>query len=68
MYLVPGKPYRMGRLSTVDLHALTSLDWLVLHIEKFIYLSYKTSYPNQEVNCTERLPLQQVFPTLSREF
>jgi hypothetical protein len=36
-----------GRLSTVDLLVLTSLD------QFFDLLFYKTSYLNEEVNCTE---------------
>jgi hypothetical protein len=44
-----------GRLSTVDLLVLTSLDQLLLIVD-IIYLLYKTSYFNEEVNCTEPSP------------
>jgi hypothetical protein len=37
-------------LSTVDLLVPTSLDQLLLKLKTS---SHKTSYPNQEVNCTE---------------
>jgi hypothetical protein len=43
-----------GRLSTVDLLALTSLDQLLLTQQ--ILFFYKTSYLNEEVNCTEPSP------------
>ncbi len=47
-----GKPYWKGRLSTVDLLVLASLDQLIFYW-KYYLLFYKTSYLNEEVNCTE---------------
>jgi hypothetical protein len=44
-----------GILSTIDLLALISLDDL-LFFENFIYLFTKTSYLNEEVNCTDPSP------------
>jgi hypothetical protein len=35
---------------------LTSLDRLLFKIENIIYLGYKTSYLNEEFNCTEPSP------------
>ncbi len=51
-----GKPYWGGRLSTVDLLVLTSLDQLLLIIKFLFHLCYKTSYLNEEVNCTVPSP------------
>ncbi len=51
-----GKSYWRGRLSTVDLLVLTSLDQLLFAVMIFFYLCYKTSYLNEEVNCTEPSP------------
>jgi hypothetical protein len=52
----PEKSYRRGRrLCTVDLLVLTSLDQL-LKLKNIISLLYKTSYLNEEVNCTEPSP------------
>jgi hypothetical protein len=48
-----GKPYWRGRLSTVSLLVLTSLDQLRL-IMKTIFTFYKTI--NEEVMCTEPAP------------
>jgi len=59
----PGNPYGRGRLSTVDLLVLTSLDKL-LFILKYYFPFYKTSYLNEEVNCTEPSPSVSV-PLLS---
>jgi len=49
--------YLRGRFDTVDLLVLTSLDQLLL-IMKILstYLFYKTSYLNEEVNCTKPSP------------
>jgi hypothetical protein len=44
-----------GRLSTVDLLVLTSLDQLLLILQTF-FLFYKTSYLIEEVNHTEPSP------------
>jgi hypothetical protein len=41
-----------GRLSTVDLLARSSLDELLFKIDNIIHVSYKTSYLEEEVNCT----------------
>jgi hypothetical protein len=48
-----------GRLSTVDLLVLTSLDQFFC-IENIINLSYKTSYLNDVVNCAEPSPLVSI--------
>ncbi len=50
----PGNPYWKGTLSTVDLLELTSLDQLLLILRTFFTFFYKTSYLNEEVNCTMR--------------
>jgi len=42
----------MGRVSIVDLFLLTTLDYL-LRVLKTLFIFYKTSYTNEEVNCTE---------------
>jgi hypothetical protein len=47
-------PYKRG-LSTVDLLEPTSLDKLRFVIKTFLTI-YKTSYPNEEVNCTKPFP------------
>ncbi len=44
-----------GRLSTIDLLVLKSLDLLLLTIKNYL-LYYKTSYLNKEVNRTEPSP------------
>jgi hypothetical protein len=56
-----------GRLSTINLLELTSLDELVykFKFKLFIFLFFKTSYLNEEVNCTELSP-QLVFPVVSK--
>jgi hypothetical protein len=48
----PWNHYWSGRLSTVDLLVLTSLVYLIISYF-IINLCYNTSYPNEEVNCTE---------------
>jgi hypothetical protein len=55
-----GKPYWMERLGTVDLLVLTSFRSAVLYIQSIITLCYKTSYINEEINCTEPSPLVSV--------
>ncbi len=63
VFLVPaqaGKSYRRGRLSTLDLPALTSLDWLLLYWKCYLQFFYKTSYLNGEVKCTEPSPLVRI--------
>jgi hypothetical protein len=44
------------RLSTADLLVLTSLDPAAFYFENISDLFHKTSYLNEEVNCTEPLP------------
>ncbi len=51
-----GKSYLRGRLSTVDLLVQTVLI-SCFDIENIIYLSCKTSYLTEEINCTESLSL-----------
>ncbi len=53
------KPYRMGRISTVDLLVLTSLNELLFKL-KLNFLFYKATYLNEEVNCTEPSPSVRV--------
>jgi hypothetical protein len=48
-YQKSGKSYGRGRLSTVDLHGL---DQLLCKL-KIVFAYFKTSYLNEEVNCTE---------------
>ncbi len=57
-----GNPYRSGRISTVDLLLLTSLDKLLFVLKILFSFFYKTSYSNEEVNRIECAPLQLVFP------
>ncbi len=54
-YLQPRNTDWRGRLSTVDLLVLTSLDKLLLKL-KTLFTSYKMSWINEEVNCTEPSP------------
>ncbi len=53
--VLAGKSYWRGRLSTVDLLVLSSLDQL-LFLWKYYLPFYKTSCPNEEVNCSEPFP------------
>jgi hypothetical protein len=46
----------MGRLSTVDLLVLTSLDQLLFILKIVFTFFYKTSYLNEEVNGIEPSP------------
>jgi hypothetical protein len=55
-----GKSYQTGRLSTVSLLVLASLDQLFFYKENYIYFFYKTSYLNEEVNRTEPFPLVRI--------
>jgi hypothetical protein len=55
-YSLGREPLLKGRLSTVDLLVLTSLDQLLLIVQTHYLHFYKTSYPNEEVNCTEPSP------------
>ncbi len=54
-----GKPYWRGSISTVDLLVLTSLDQLLWEL-KLNFPFYKTTYLNEEVNCTEPSPSVRV--------
>jgi hypothetical protein len=47
------KSYRRGGLSTVDLRVLASLDQLLFIMKILFTFFYKTTYPNEKVNCTE---------------
>ncbi len=47
-----GNPYWKGRLSTIDLLVLTSLDQLFLYSQCYLHLLQN----NDEVNCTEPSP------------
>ncbi len=49
------EPLLKGRLSTLHLLVLTSLNQLIytLNAVNITYLCYKTSYPHEEVNSTE---------------
>ncbi len=49
----PGNPFFRERISTVDLLVLTSLDQLLFLLWILFIFFYKTSYLNEEVNCTE---------------
>jgi hypothetical protein len=49
---LPGKTNLRGKLSTVDLLVLTSLDQLIL-ILPTSYTFFKTSYLNEEAYCTK---------------
>ncbi len=60
-----GSPYWKGRLSTVDLLVLTSLDQLLLIVNHYL-LFYKTSYLNGEVNCTLPSTKCSVIKNISR--
>ncbi len=53
--VVPANPYRRGRLSTVDLLVLNSLDKLIF-ISEILITCYEMSCLNEEVNCTELSP------------
>jgi hypothetical protein len=50
-----GKLTERGRVRTVDLLVLTSLDQLI-YIIKILFTFFKTSYLGEEVNCTEPRP------------
>jgi hypothetical protein len=53
--LEQGSLTKRGRLSKVDLLVLASLDQLLL-ILKILFTWFKTSYHNEEVNCTDSPP------------
>jgi hypothetical protein len=55
-HLLPGKSYWRGRLGTVDLLVLTSIDKFLFILKKICYHIYKTSYLYEEVNCTKPSP------------
>jgi hypothetical protein len=48
-----GNPYWRGRLGTVHLIVLTSLDNLIYILKILFTFAKKTSYLNEEVNCTD---------------
>jgi hypothetical protein len=50
---LPGNPFWEGRISTVGLHLLTSLDKLLLFLMLDFFFFYKRSYLNEEVNRTD---------------
>jgi len=57
MILPPSNSYCRGRrISTVDLLALTRSDQPLLRLQIHFYILIKTSYLNEEVNCTEPSP------------
>ncbi len=58
-----GYPYWGGRLSTVDFFVQTSLNQTLFILGNISYFSYKTSYLNEEVKCTEPSPFVS-FPWL----
>jgi len=53
LMLIAGNPYRRGRISTVDLLALTKSFQLLFIYMNIYFLFYKTTYLDVEVNCTE---------------
>jgi len=55
-----GESDRRGRLSTVDLRVLASLDQLLFILKILFTFFYKTTYPNEKVNCT-KLSLTVIF-------
>ncbi len=54
-----GNPIWRERISTVDLIVLASSDQLLFVLKKTIFLSYKTRYLNEEVNCTGAPPFSK---------
>ena len=46
----PRNPYWRGRISTMDLHVLTSSNYLLLLQANIFFFFYKTCYLNKEVN------------------
>ncbi len=65
VFSATGKSKLSGRLSTVDLLALTSSNLLLLL--KIFFTFFKTRYFNKEVICTEPSP-QLVFPAQDYSF
>jgi hypothetical protein len=51
-----GNPYWKGRISTVNLLVLISSRLAAFNTNTCIFLNFKTSCLNQEVNCTESSP------------
>ncbi len=49
------EPLLKGRISTIDLLVLTSLDQLLLKLQALLTF-YETRYLNEEVNCAEPSP------------
>ncbi len=61
------KSYLRGRLSTVDLHPLNTVDKLLL-ISKYYKPFSKTGYCNEEVNCTKPSPSVSIPYSWSYQF
>jgi len=57
----PGKPYRRGRLSTVNLLVLTSLDQLIFKL-KILFTFFTKQATLMRRSTVLSLPLQLVFP------
>ncbi len=49
-----------GRISTVNLLVLISYDQRLLILKKVVFVFYKSSCLNEEVNCTEPSPSVRV--------
>ncbi len=60
------EPLLKGRLSTVDLLVLTSLYQMLLIMQTLFTFFNKTSYLEEEVNCTESSPSVRV-PSISNQ-
>jgi hypothetical protein len=56
----PVNPYWKGRIGTVDLLILTCSDQLLHLLKIHSFFFYKTSYINEEVNCTQPSPSVRV--------
>jgi hypothetical protein len=54
-------------MSTVDLLALTNLDHLLLTLKYFLFFFYKSSYPNEEVNCIKPFHFSQGFRDTAKQ-
>ncbi len=52
--------YLRGRISTANHLVLTSSDQLLFILELYFSFFYKTTYLNEEVNCTKPFPLVRV--------
>jgi hypothetical protein len=56
LIFIAGKAYLRGRISTVDLLVLTSLDEVLFNLKLYFPFFTKTTYLNEEVNCTDPFP------------